>query len=104
MRRIIKIWNRPQKNGFYAINLFGFIFTCRELTQEEINHERIHTAQAKELLFLPFYIWYVLEWIWLLLKFKNAMKAYYGIRFEKEAYRHQYDLNYLDRRKHYHYK
>ena len=29
------------------------------------------------------------------------MKAYYNIRFEKEAYAHQNDMEYLIRRKHY---
>ena len=29
------------------------------------------------------------------------MKAYYQIRFEKEAYTYQNDLEYLRRRKHY---
>ena len=29
------------------------------------------------------------------------LKAYYNIRFEKEAYAHQNDMEYLIRRKHY---
>lgn len=29
------------------------------------------------------------------------MKAYYNIRFEKKAYAHQNDMEYLNRRKHY---
>ena len=37
----------------------------------------------------------------LVLKYRNWMKAYYNIRFEKEAYAHQNDLGYLNRRKHY---
>lgn len=32
------------------------------------------------------------------------MRAYYNIRFEKEAYAHQEDLEYLNRRKHYCYR
>ena len=31
------------------------------------------------------------------------MKAYKHLRFEQEAYRHQSDLSYLEKRKHYHY-
>lgn len=87
--------------NFYAINLFGFILTCDKLSKEELNHELIHSAQAKELLYIPFYIWYVIEWVILCIKFRDGMKAYYQIRFEKEAYTHQNDLEYLRHRKHY---
>ncbi|MCH5310056.1 MAG: hypothetical protein J1E58_09360 [Prevotella sp.] len=69
----------------------------------ELNHERIHAAQQRELLYIPFFIWYVIEWLVLLVKYRDSMQAYRHIRFEQEAYRHQYDLAYLSRRKHYHY-
>lgn len=46
---------------FYAINLFGMIITYEKLSKEELNHERIHSAQQKELLYIPFYIWYFLN-------------------------------------------
>lgn len=89
--------------NFYAINLFGFIFTCIEMSEEEKNHELIHTAQAKELLYVPFYLWYVIEWTALFLKYRDGMKAYHNIRFEKEAYANQHDLHYLCHRKHFSY-
>ncbi len=97
---ISKLWFR---GGYYAITLFGVVFTCEELSPTEINHERIHAAQQRELLYIPFYIWYVLEWFLLLLKYHNWTKAYFHIRFEQEAYRHQEDIGYLKRRKHYKY-
>lgn len=52
-------------NGFKAINLFGILFVRNEakLTSTVINHEYIHTAQMKELLYLFFYLWYLVEWI-----------------------------------------
>lgn len=87
--------------NFYAINLFGIIFTCIEMSEEEKNHELIHTAQAKELLYVPFYLWYVIEWTVLFLKFHDWMKAYHSIRFEKEAYSKQHDLHYLCHRRHF---
>ena len=88
---------------FLAICLFGFIFSVRPLNRQELNHELIHVAQQRELLFLPFFIWYFLEWLVLLLKYRDRMEAYRHIRFEQEAYRHQHDLTYLEHRKHYHY-
>lgn len=103
MNRVIQIRRRKFMRNFYAINLFGFIITCRKLSPEELNHELIHSAQAKELLYLPFYIWYLVEWSILLVHTKDWMKAYLHNRFEKEAYAHQNELDYLQHRKHYSY-
>ena len=88
---------------FLAICLFGFIFSIRPLNKTELNHELIHAAQQRELLYLPFFIWYGIEWFVLFLKYRDWMMAYQHIRFEQEAYRHQNDLSYLEKRKHYHY-
>lgn len=104
MTRIIRIKRRSFMKSFIAINLFGIIVTCEELSKEELNHELIHTAQARELLYIPFYLWYVIEWFFLYLKYRDWMRAYYNISFEMEAYAHQEDLEYLNRRKHYCYR
>lgn len=64
-----------------------------------INHERIHFQQALELLVLPFYVLYLLEWA-LKLPFYGK-KAYYNISFEREAYSNELDLRYLGKRKRY---
>lgn len=66
-----------------------------------INHERIHTSQQRELLFIPFYIIYIIEWLIRLIQFRNCQDAYMNISFEREAYTHGHDLNYLPNRKHY---
>lgn len=94
----------PLGKSYFAICFFGFIFAKRPLSDVELNHERIHAAQQRELLFLPFFLWYGIEWLVLLLKYRNATKAYFHIRFEQEAYRHERDLHYLDTRRHYRYK
>ena len=52
MTRIVRIKRRSFMKSFIAINLFGLIITCEELSKEELNHELIHTAQAKELLYI----------------------------------------------------
>lgn len=85
--------------GFLAINLFGIIFARKPLNQYVVNHEKIHTAQMKELAYIFFYILYVLEWFIKL--FIYGSKAYYNISFEKEAYKNMYNLEYLKTRKHY---
>ena len=68
--RIFRIKKRSFMKSFIAINLFGIIVTCEELSKVELNHELIHTAQAKELLYIPFYLWYIIEWFYLYLKYR----------------------------------
>ncbi len=86
--------------GFLAINLFGIVFVRKGHTLSEValNHERIHTAQMKELGYVGFYILYLLEWVINLFVTPNA---YYAITFEQEAYEHEKDLQYLATRKHF---
>ena len=87
----------------YCLNLFGLYLTRDKswINARVINHERIHDAQQRELLYLPFYILYVLEWLWHLLRLRDSRKAYRAISFEREAYANDHDLNYLSRRKHF---
>ena len=97
------IYNRfiPFK-GFAAINLFGIIFARHEfnpISWVVKNHEAIHTAQGREMLWLPFYLWYVLEWIFRLFQYRfNQMKAYENISFEREAFANDKKPNYLQNR------
>lgn len=86
-----------------CLNLFG-TFWARDtswIDRYVVNHERIHTAQQRELLFIPFYIIYLIEWMIRLLQKHNLKDAYFAISFEREAYTHGHDLGYLKRRKHY---
>lgn len=88
--------------GFSAINLFGVIFARKNtvITFRIQNHEAIHTAQMKELLYVGFYLLYILEWIIRLIRFRfNNSKAYHAISFEQEAYHNMYHPDYLKSRK-----
>lgn len=88
-----------------GLTLYPFIFlkksyldvipeqTCLDL----INHELIHIKQQEELLVIPFYVWYLLEWF--IKSFKYGEKAYRNISFEREAYMFDSDVNYLLNRK-----
>lgn len=81
-----------------AINILGLLI-CRpslHLTSELINHERIHTRQMLEMLILPYYIWYITEW---LIRLPMKGRAYERLCFEREAYDNMHDLNYLKHRK-----
>jgi len=94
------VYNRiiPFGKRFLAINLFGIIFTKGPIDRITLNHEKIHTAQIKELWYLPFYVLYVTEWIVKIIIYRNFMKAYHAISFEREAYTHQTDFEYLNKR------
>jgi len=97
---MIKIYNNiiPLK-GLAAINLFGVLFVRKNviLTDRIINHEEIHTAQMREMLYVFFYLWYGIEWIFKL--FKYGLKSYENLSFEREAYQNDNDLRYLEKRK-----
>lgn len=99
-RRMPVVINRrlPIGKSYGAINLFGVLFAKRgiRLDEETINHELIHSAQMRELLWIPFYIIYFFEWLWRLVEHHgNTFKAYQAISFEREAYRHASSARYL---------
>lgn len=83
--------------GFAAINLFGILFVRHgvTITPTLLNHERIHTAQMRELGYVLFYFIYLIEWIIRLLRPGNA---YRNLSFEQEAYRHESEPDYLNHR------
>lgn len=91
----------PLAPGGYCVNLFGVLFT-RDISwigPALINHEKIHDAQQRELLYLPFYLLYVVEWVVRLFQYRDFPKAYRNISFEREAYAHGGDLDYLSERR-----
>lgn len=87
--------------GYKCINLFGVLFARKGTRIDDItiNHESIHTAQQRELLYIIFYILYLIEYvIKSIILFRHA---YRDISFEQEAYYHEEDMKYLKNRKHY---
>jgi hypothetical protein len=91
-----------------ASAMFPIIFVNRNIKSKKvyniaINHERIHLRQQLELLIIPFYLWYFLEYFLYLIAYHDHYKAYRSIRFEKECWKHDKDLTYLSHRKPYNY-
>lgn len=87
--------------GYKAMCLWPWIFVRKDarITDEVLRHERIHAEQQKEMLILPFYVWYAVEWLCGLLLYMDFKEAYRGVSFEREAYARQSDEDYLAGRK-----
>ena len=90
------IYNKiiPFGHSFYAINLFGVIFSKGMLSPRVRNHEFIHTLQQREMLFIGFYIWYLLEWLVRIVQYRGYVRGYENISFEREAYANDHNLGY----------
>lgn len=116
-------------SGYDTITLGFIILTTRktwEMNQEVLNHEKIHVAQWVEVTKLFMLIWVVVSlmlgsakmlwWLpvnmlayYLIYMVEYAISRLYGgetgkqdyrnIEFEKEAYKHQKDMDYFSRRK-----
>lgn len=87
--------------GYHGITIFPFVFLKSKHFKSDaalINHEKIHLRQQLELLVLPFYVWYSIEYLVRLVQYKNGYKAYRNISFEREAYKNQFSLSYLKKR------
>ena len=94
-----KLLKNTKING---ITLFPFIILRNPNDRDNkvlINHEKIHIRQQLELFVIFFYLWYVAEYYYHLIKIKDAHKAYRAISFEREAYANERDLDYLKNRK-----
>ena len=87
--------------GYRGITLFPFIFLLRKEDKRNevlVNHERIHIRQQLELLILPFFVWYGVEFLIRLVQYRKRREAYHNISFEREAYTKEKDLDYLKKR------
>lgn len=99
MRLIISKFWVPK--GFSGITIYPFVFARENWRSDKIfiNHEKIHLRQQLEMLIVPFFIWYVFEFLIRLLQYKNKDLAYRNISFEREAYAKETDLHYIKNRR-----
>ncbi len=87
--------------GYLGLTIFPFVVLKHaELRSSKIliNHEKIHLRQQLELLILPFFVCYSLEFLYRFIQYKTWSLAYRNISFEREAYTKEKDLNYLKSR------
>lgn len=88
--------------GFLGVALWPFVIVRHPGLAKDavfLNHERIHLRQQLELLILPFYIWYIIEFFVRFFQYGNPYKAYKNISFEREAYKKEKDLDYCRSRR-----
>lgn len=118
---MIIIKNKTIPFGRYkAINLFGIVFTKKDLSEKSKNHEKIHSEQIFEtsvlgvvligmivilcnisyawcfLGLLTYYIIYGLEYLIIRFFHKKQNDAYHDVSFEEEAYENDDDLEYIE--------
>jgi hypothetical protein len=87
--------------GFRGLTIYPFVIVCDVKDKGNkvfLNHESIHIKQQLEMLVLPFFVWYGLEFLVRLLHYKKWHLAYRNICFEREAYACEGDCNYLKNR------
>ena len=89
--RLIYLFELIFGQGIRALAFWPFIIMPDStiIDDELINHEKIHLRQQIEMLILPFYIWYLIEYY---------TRGYENISFEKEAYSNEKNLDYLKNR------
>jgi len=87
--------------GFRGFTVFPFVVIKYAFDKQNkilVNHEKIHLRQQLELLVIPFFVWYFIEYAVRLFQYKNANLAYRNISFEREAYTNELQLDYLKSR------
>ncbi|TBV25010.1 hypothetical protein DMZ43_14150 [Meridianimaribacter sp. CL38] len=88
--------------GYVGVTIFPFVFLKYKALKEDVvllNHEKIHLKQQLELLIIPFYLLYLIEFFIRLVQYKNMYAAYKNISFEREAYFQEAQLDYLKYRR-----
>ena len=95
------LFSKFRLNKYIAITIWPFVIINKKYKGDDIlvNHEHIHLKQQIELFWLPFFLWYLLEFLLRLVQFRNWNKAYRNISFEREAYQNEENPNYLLDRK-----
>ncbi|SDM64920.1 hypothetical protein [Kriegella aquimaris] len=87
--------------NYVGLSLWPFIFLKNDALKEDIvliNHEKIHLRQQRELLIVPFYVFYIIEWILKSIFYMDRYKGYQNVSFEREAYDNEKNLDYLNER------
>ena len=83
--------------GYTGLAIFPFVFLRHNGDKKNnvfVNHEKIHLRQQLEMLIIPFFVWYFLEFFIRWMHYKNKYLAYKNISFEREAYVNEMNLDF----------
>lgn len=98
---MILYWKYLVPKGYTGFTVFPFVFLKSKHLDGHvvlINHEKIHLRQQLEMLVMPFYLFYAIEFLIRLFQYKKWDLAYRNISFEREAYTNEFNLDYLKHR------
>nr|WP_238934519.1 hypothetical protein [Aurantibacter crassamenti] len=98
---MILVFKHFFRKNYVGLSLWPFIILKNDSLKNDvflINHEKIHLKQQLELLVIPFYIFYLLEWILKSIYYFDRYKGYQNISFEREAYLNENNLDYTTER------
>lgn len=98
---ILIVFKYLTPKGFRGITFFPFVILVDKkdgLNPVFVNHERVHIRQQLEMLVIPFFVWYGIEFLYRWIQYQDKHKAYRNISFEREAYSNEKDLYYLKQR------
>lgn len=87
--------------GYRGLTIFPFVVVRSKNDLQDkvlLNHEKIHIRQQLELLIVPFFVWYFMEFLIRLAILRNGKEAYRTISFEREAYKNDTDEHYISNR------
>ena len=87
--------------GYRGMAVFPFVILRNRADVANavlMNHEKIHLRQQIELLVVPFFVVYGLDFLLKLTLYRDRHTAYRNIVFEREAYANEKDLTYLKSR------
>ena len=80
------LFRLPVMRNFAGITLWPYILLKGEWTYGRLyRHELCHFRQQERLWIIGFYVLYVGEFLWNLVRYRSWMKAYLNISFEIEA-------------------
>ena len=99
--KVITYFNKIFRSNVVGMTVFFLIFLKGEKDDNLIilNHEKIHIKQFQETFYIGFYLISTFDFLIKYCKYKNINGAYKNLMFEREAYEHMNDLDYLKKRK-----
>ena len=95
----IPVWlSKISPINIWALSFAFWVFCRGEMSDQTRRHETIHYQQQIELLFVGQWILYGVFGVVGLVRHRDGKKAYYDNPFEREAYDHDDEPNYLKER------